>query len=277
MPIQTINNVPLYYDERGNRTGPSLVFAGPAIFGVAGFDDLIPLLEKDFHIIRMDVHGHDRSGLRTPLVLEEMADDCHELLARLGLSRAVWVGHSVGGMIGMRLAYKYPNALAALVLIATTARLDPPPLLDQMWQLWQAFRAGQRATIADQALLFFFAQATFREQPELVRRYRDKIIEFPNAENVFQCACAVLGRTEITESLSAIFAPTLVIAGREDRAPPPVESQVITEHIPNARSVVIEQASHLVPAEKPREVAQAMHGFLQGLSLRGNESTARQS
>ena len=275
MPIQTINNVPLHYVETGDRAKPSLVFAGSVLFGAEGFDDLIPMLENDFHIVRIDVHGHGRSGIRTPLILEEMADDCHELLVRLGLSTAVWVGHSIGGMLGMRMAYKYPDAFPALVLIATTARVDPPPLREQTWKLWEAFRAGERATIADPALPFFLAQATFREQPQLVRRYRDWIINFPDAEGVFQCARAVFDRSDITEFLPAIVAPTLAMAGREDPAAPPAELQIIAERIPNSRLVVIEQANHLVPAEKPREVAEAMLGFLQGLSLRGNESTAR--
>ena len=162
MPFQTINNVPLHYVETGDRAKPSLVFTGSVLFGAEGFDDLVPLLEKDFHIIRIDVHGHGRSGIRIPLRLEEMADDCYDLLVPLGLSKPVWVGHSIGGMLGMRIACKHPEAFAALVLIATTARLEPQPLRDQIWQLWQAFRAGQRATIADPALPFFFAQATFR-------------------------------------------------------------------------------------------------------------------
>jgi hypothetical protein len=43
MPIQTINNVALHYDERGDRTKPALVFAGSVLFGAEGFDDLIPM------------------------------------------------------------------------------------------------------------------------------------------------------------------------------------------------------------------------------------------
>jgi pimeloyl-ACP methyl ester carboxylesterase len=113
-----------------------------------------------------------------------------------------------------------------------------------------------------------FAQATFRTQPELVRRYRDWIINFPDAENVFQCVRAVFERTDITEFLPRIVVPTLAIAGREDPAAPPAELQIIAERIPNARLLVIEQANHLLPAEKPREVAEAIRGFLRGLSLR---------
>ena len=196
-----------------------------------------------------------------------MADDFYELLIRIGLIEPVWVGHSIGGMLGLRLAYKHPHFFSALVLIATMARLDPPPLREQTWQLWQAFRAGQRATIADPALPFFFAQATFREQPDLIRRNRDLIINFPDAENAFQCARAAFERTDFTEFLPRIGAPTLAIAGREDLMASPAEMRVIAERIPNARLMVIEQANHLVPSEKPREVAEAMRSFLNGLSL----------
>src|SRR5262245_55705386 len=259
MPIQTINGVPLHYDETVDRGKPSLILAGPLLF--EAFDALVPLLENHFHIVHLDVHGHRRSGLRIPLELDEMADDFYELLTRLALSAPVWVGHSVGGMFGMRMAYKHPELFSALVLIATTARLDPPSLREQTWQLWQAFHAGQRASIAGPALPFFFAQATFREQPDLIRRNRDLILNFPEAENVFQCARAVFERSDFAESLPGIVAPTLAIAGREDMIASPAEAQLIAERIPNGRLVVVEEASHLVPLEKPREVAEAMRTF----------------
>jgi 3-oxoadipate enol-lactonase len=275
MPIQPINNVALNYEERGDSTKPSIVLAGPLLFGAEGFDHLVPLLENDFHLVLLDVHGHGRSGIRVPLVLEDMAEDFHELLLRLGLSKPVWVGHSIGGMLGMRIACKYPDEFAALILIATTARLDPPALREQTWHLWRAFRAGERGTIVDPALPFFFAQATFREQPELIRRYRDWVINFPDAENVFQAALAVFKRTDITGFLPRIVVPALAISGSEDLAAPPGELQVVAERIRNARPVVIEQASHLVTLEKPREVAAVMRNFLQELKLGSNEAVAR--
>jgi pimeloyl-ACP methyl ester carboxylesterase len=275
MPTQTINNVALHYELRGDRAKPSLILAGPLLFGAQAFDQLVPLLESDFHLVRLDVHGHGRSGVRVPLILEDMAEDFHELLIRLGLRKPVWVGHSIGGMLGMRIAYKYPDEFAALILIAASARLDPPALREQTWQLWQAFRAGQRATIAEPALPFFFAQATFREQPELIRRYREWIINFPDAENVFQSAVAVFNRTDITEFLPRIVAPGLVIAGSEDPAASAAELQVVAERIPGTRLVVIEQASHLVTLEKPREVAAVIQNFLRELKLGRNETAMR--
>jgi pimeloyl-ACP methyl ester carboxylesterase len=47
----------------------------------------------------------------------------------------------------------------------------------------------------------------------------------------------------------------------------PAEAQVIAKRVPNARLVVVEEANHLVPLEKPRQVAEEMRKFLKGLSL----------
>jgi 3-oxoadipate enol-lactonase len=112
-----------------------------------------------------------------------------------------------------------------------------------------------------------YLSLTFHEQPELIRRYRDWVINFPDAENVFQSALAVFKRTDITEFLPRIVVPALAISGSEDPATMPGELQVVAERIRNARPVVIEQASHLVTLEKPREVAAVMRSFIQELKL----------
>jgi pimeloyl-ACP methyl ester carboxylesterase len=261
MPFQTINNVPLHYVETGDRAKPSLVFTGSVLFGAEGFDDLVPLLEKDFHIIRIDVHGHGRSGIRIPLSLEEMADDCYDLLVPLGLSKPVWVGHSIGGMLGMRIAYKHPEAFAALVLIATTARLEPQPLRDQIWQLWQAFRAGQRATIADPELPFFFAQAIFRMQPELVRRYRDWIINFQTQRMSF----SVFARCSKEPTSPSFCLGLLFLPSRSPGEKIPLRHRQNRKSSRNAypmpgSSSLNKQTTFF--RRKPREVAEAIRGFL---------------
>src|SRR5262245_36426595 len=85
--------------------------------GPGCFDALIPMLENNFHLVRLDVHGHGQSGVRVPLILEEMAEDFYELLSRLDLRESVWVGHSIGGMLGLRIVCKHPDFFSALVLI----------------------------------------------------------------------------------------------------------------------------------------------------------------
>lgn len=269
MPVIDVNGVALNYREMGSRDKRTVVFAHPMLFGSEAFNHLASELVNDFHLILLDLHGHGESGYRTPLTLEEMTADYDHLLTRLNLTNVIWIGHSIGGMIGMRLALAHPEAIDSLILIATTARLDPPQLHEQAWPLWEMFRDGHREDIVDAALQFNFAPATFKNQPQLIEHYRDKVITYQNAEGVFEAARAVFNRTDISDQIHAIQAPTLVIAGKEDTAISPAESELIAARIPNAQVAIMDDASHMIVVEKPREVAQLIREFLQMKKVAG--------
>lgn len=262
MPVIPINGVALNYSELGSRDKRTIVFTHPVLFGSEAVEALASELADDFHLVLLDIHGHGASGYRTPMTLEEMAADYYQLLTKLGLSKVVWVGYSIGGMIGMRLALQHPEAIDSLVLMATAARPDPPELREQTWPLWEMFRDGHREDIIDGALPFFFAPATFKDRPQLVEHYRNKVINYKEAQGIFESARAVFERTDIGGQIGAIKAPTLVIAGKEDTIPSPAEAELIAERIPNARLEIVHDANHLVAVEKPREVARLIRDFL---------------
>lgn len=265
MPVIYVNGVALNYRELGNRDKRTIVLTHlVGLWGSEVFDHLVSELEDDFHIVTVDQHGHGQSGYRTPLTLEEMTADYYQLLTKLGLSNVIWVGYSIGGMLGMRLVLGHPETIGSLILIATNARRDPPPLREQTEQLWELFRDGHGETIADAALQFFFAPATYNNQPQLVEHSRNKLIGHQNVAGVFEAARAALNRTDISDQIHAINVPTLVIAGRDDVTATPAEAELIASRIPHAQLAVVDEASHLVVIEKPREVAGLIGEFLKG-------------
>jgi 3-oxoadipate enol-lactonase len=262
MPVSEINGVSLSYSELGSRDRRTIVLAHPMLFGPEAFDHLAAELVNDSHLILLELHGHGESGFRTPQTLDGMTEDISHLLTRLNLTKVIWIGHSIGGMIGMRLALANPELIDSLILIATTARLDPPQLREQAWPLWEMFRDGHREDIVDAALQFNFAPATYKNQPQLIEHYRNFVINFQNAAGVFEAVSAVFNRTDISDEIKSIKAPVLVIAGKEDIAITPAESEVIASRIPNARLSVIADASHMLVVEKSEEVAKLVHEFL---------------
>jgi pimeloyl-ACP methyl ester carboxylesterase len=139
MTTININNVPLSYAEAGNRNKHTIVFAHPLLWGTEMFEPMITELAKDFHVIAVDIHGHGNSGFRKALTIERMTDDFNILLEKLDLPKVIWLGASIGGMIGMRLALAHPEKLDSLILMATNARLDEPEIKRQTLQLWELF------------------------------------------------------------------------------------------------------------------------------------------
>ena len=81
---------------------------------------------------------------------------------------------------------------------------------------------------------------------------RDMIASTP-AEGYAAC-CGAVERADLRRLLPTIHAPTLVIAGANDPAAPPAQSQLIVDAIAGSRLAVVDQAAHLANVERPDRV-----------------------
>ena len=262
MPTIDVNGTPLHYEEQGTRGRAPVLLVPPILFGSDVFDSLAAALASDFHVIRPDVHGHGRSGWRAPLTLDGITADFRTLVECLDLHDVIWVGYSVGGMIGMRLAAE-PSLIRRLVLIATTASAEPPHLREASGKLWELFAAGHREDIVDAALQFFFSPATYAEHPDLIARYRKDVVERGDVSGIVAAAEAVMARADFSAELARIPIPTLVIAGRDDiGAAGPTEAESIAAGIPGAKLAIVERANHLLALEKPGEFVRLVGEFV---------------
>ena len=83
-------------------------------------------LAEHFRVVRYDTRGHGGSPVpQGPYDIDDLADDVVALLDALGVERAHFVGLSLGGMTGMRLAARNPDRVDRLVVLCTGARLEP--------------------------------------------------------------------------------------------------------------------------------------------------------
>ncbi|SLM49911.1 putative 3-oxoadipate enol-lactonase [Nitrospira japonica] len=264
MPVVHVvgSGTALHYRESGDPDNPTIVFAHPLIWGGDSFGELLAGLTDEFHVVTVDIHGHGLSGYRETMTLEEMTEDFYHVLQSLHVPKVSWLGYSIGGMIGMRLAIAHPDVLDSLVLVATTARPDPSTIKAATFHLWKMFRDGHRKDIVDSAMKFFFADRTYREQPELIAKCRAKFVGITDAQGMFAAALAAFNRFDIGSQIRRIATPTLVIAGREDPAATPALADSIAAQIPKAKLEIVEGTSHLVGIEKPLEVTALVRGFL---------------
>lgn len=263
MPVTDVGGAVLEYDEKGNPDNPTIVFTHTILFGLEVFDHLASQLTDDYHLILLNLPGHGQSGYTADMTLEGITEDCFRLLTQLKLTKVTWFGHSMGGMIGMRMALGHPDMISSLVLITTTASADPPGLRLVTGQLWDLFRAGHREDIVDAALEYFLSPKTFSEQPELAAHVRDEVINMDNVDGLYTVAQAVLNRADITDEIAAIHVPTFVLAGKHDTGGAmPAESVLIATRISGAKLAIIDDASHMLILEKPKEVEALIHEFL---------------
>lgn len=262
MTTININNVPLGYTEAGKGNNRTIVFAHPLLWGAEMFDQMITELAKDFHVVAVDIHGHGQSGFSAPLTIDRMTNDFNILLEKLDLPKVIWLGASVGGMIGMRLALAHPEKLDSLILMVTNAKLDEPGIKKQTLQLWEMFRDGERESIVEPAMPYFFAKKTFANQPELIENFRNKLMSFKEVDGMFAAAIAAFERDDLSDKISRIKIPTLIITGNEDVTATPQEAKFMASRIQNAQLKIFEDTNHLLAIEKTLEAVECIRGFL---------------
>lgn len=261
MPYYDLGNFKLYYEVRGK--GKPILLSHSLVCDLEMFDYQAKALSDNFLTLNVDTRGHGRSGLapHENWTLEEMAEDFVPLLDSLALEKVHWVGLSMGGMLGLRLALAHPKRIASLVLMDTSGQAEPPQMHGMYIQMANLVRAGQIDTIMDNLLKLFFSSSTRKNQQELVAHWREKFRNIP-VEGVYQAALAIFNRTDLSDRLKEISVPTLVVRGEEDQARLPAESDFLVNAIPNARLEIVPKAAHLSALEQPEITTKLIRNFV---------------
>jgi len=212
----------------------------------------MPALADRFRVLRYDHPGHGRSPLSEDRTVAALAVQLLGLLDDLGFAQVSFCGLSLGGAVGMRLALDAPHRIGRLVLCSTSARFATPEFWDRRVA---AVRSGGVEAIADEVLDRWFTPGF----PD-VRRYRDMLVSTP-AEGYSRC-CEAVRDWDVRGALGAVQAPTMAIAGADDRSTPPDELKAIAAEIPSARLTVLD-GRHLVNVEQADAFNEALLAHLE--------------
>lgn len=223
------------------------------------WDPQVPgLLAKGFRVLRYDYRGHGRSAQADgSWTLADLGHDALKAMRAHGVAAAAHVGLSLGGMVAMWLAEHAPDAVRALVLCCTSAQLGPP----QAWRERGALvRARGTAAVADALLPRWLTAAHSAGHPEDVTWLREQILS-TSASGYAGC-CDAIAAMDLASGLSAVTAPTLVVAGAQDPATPVAHAEAIASAIPGASLTVVHPGAHLVNVERPGTVTRLITSHL---------------
>jgi len=281
MPTAKIDSIELYYEIHGDGD-PLLLIMGLGADSNAWLFQ-VPEFSKHYRTIVFDNRGVGRSSKPPgPYTTAEMADDTAGLLDALGIGRTHVVGVSMGGMIAQELALRHPRRVRGLVLACTYA--EPNPEVERQRESLLA-QFGARIGAAGQIevdpkaidpMQFFEALMPLSFNPEFIEKELPKLVEvFSSALQYGFSMEAILGQVaavtthRTTDRLHRIQSPTLVITGDADRLVPPVSSEILAQHIPNARLVKIPGGSHGFNFETPEVFNREVLSFLADVSPSG--------
>ena len=249
-----------------------LVHGGPGADHTSYKSGFSPLSDK-MQLIYFDHRGQGRSarGPKETYTLDNNVEDMEALRQHLGLDKIVVLGTSYGGMVALSYAVRYPQHVSHLIVVATVASFH---FLDRAKEI-----LAEQGTEKQRAIAQRLWDGTFENEGQLREYFQvmaplysltydpsssqeawDRTIFSPEAINV--AFSGFLRSYNVLDQLHKITSPTLVIGGRHDWICPPEFSAEIAQEIPNADLRIFENSGHLIRADEPEALRDAIAGFL---------------
>lgn len=268
MPYLNVNGAAIYYEEHGNGD-ETIVFAHGLLWSGQMYEAQVAALKDHYRCITFDFRGQGQSeATATGYDMDTLAQDALALIKERVGKPVHFVGLSMGGFVGMRLAIHHPEWLLSLSLLETSADPEPKENLLKYKILPKIARLFGMWIVAPQAMKIMFGKTFLtdpmraRQRTEMRRRLlqNDKI-------NIGKAIEGVFSRQGVYEYLPSIKTPTLIVVGDEDMATIPAKSRRMHAAIKHSQLVVIPQSGHTSTIETPEAVTKAIRCFLQTLSL----------
>ncbi len=249
------------------RSAFSVAGQGPALFLIHGigarratFDGLVEGLLDRFTCISYDLRGHGLSPLpEGRFGLDDLVDDLEELRARLGVERAHVAGHSLGGMIGPRYAYRYPDRVLSLGLWSTAAFRTADDSAKVRGVVAEMREQGI-GPVLDTLTARWFTDAFCAARPEVIAWRKRQVMD--TDPGVFLNVFDIYAETEMAPWLHEVTAPAQIITGELDGGCNPRLNRLIHQALPGSDLVILDGLKHAIFIEASDRVLPEVRRFL---------------
>src|ERR1022692_804271 len=257
----------LSYEVVGD--GPDVVLLHPFPLNRRFWDSVVGQLSTRYRLILPDLraHGESEHG-EGPVAMQKLAADLSRLCRKERISKAFFVGVSVGGYLLFEFWHRYRDHGAALVLATTRPRAETSEgkanrlqLADRVLREGTAGFLGEM--LSNRQLL---SRTTRTNRPDIVDAAL-MMMQCMSADDIAGVQRGMAERPDSVATLATINVPTLLIAGEKDSIPLS-EFELMRERISASRLQVISQVGHYAALEKPAEFAALLRTFFDGLVQR---------
>jgi pimeloyl-ACP methyl ester carboxylesterase len=270
--IVTANGVELFYREVGS--GDDVIVCLHGMYGRG--EDWLPFMERygdRFRIIAPDQRGHGLSGKpEARYAAEDMADDIREIMGKLGIERAMLMGHSMGGRNAAFLAARAPELVSSLVILdigtegEAALSTRPPEEVTRVdgftaeWPRRFESRAAFLRQLAKQGI----------SKPNTIEYFLDSLTEDAEGYDLMfsRRAMALIGEywRKWDDLLPAIRCPVLFLRADKSWCLPAFVASSMVAKLGNCAFREISGSDHNLHSDNPEEFYAAFEEFLSGLA-----------
>lgn len=272
MPLTEVNGIRFHHTDTGPPPGrpdaETIVFGHGLLFSGWMFEPQVEALRAEYRCVTVDWRGQ---GGTPPVAggdgyvadMDTLLGDLVALLDHLALPSVHYVGLSMGGFVGMRLAARHPERVRTLTLLDTSAGPEDPEKVKQYRLLATVYRWFGFGPVRGKVEPIMFG-------PTLLGSPRRSEVVDPwlatlrtvDRKGMRAAILGVTDRLPVVDELSNIQAPTLVAVGADDVATPVAKSEAIASGIAGARLEVIADAGHSSTVEQPEAVTALLREHL---------------
>ena len=264
MPTFRRGHTTIAYTDTGPPPGregaPVGFFAHGLLFSGRMFQHQIGRLRDRYRCVAIDFRGQGNSPRAIGgYDMDTLTVDVAELLRHLQIPVVNFVGLSMGGFVGMRLAARNPESVHTLTLMSTAATAEEPANRRKYRMLSKVYRLAGITPLRSRVAPIMLAEGNLTAP--WVDEWMARLAETDRA-GLVKAIESVADRDPCEDEAVRIIAPTLVMVGAEDAATPPAKSHRIAELVSDSRFHQIPGAGHSPTMERPDEVTAILEAFL---------------
>lgn len=279
----TLNGTNIHYVSSGKEQGRLVVL----LHGLGGstetFRQLLPSLSSNYQVISVDIEGFGKTPLNLdkPLSFVRYVSDLHDLITHVqeysstpetsrnrDLSNdsgaVLLIGHSLGAIISLHYAARYPTEVVGLVLLGVGRSIkDVPPAQQRMRDLAMTARKLGMDAVGEIAVKSNFP--TDRENQEVHREELRQAVTSCSAEAYAATAEVVASDDHLDPDYSLITCPAVLIAGDKDMISPPQRSIDISSLLGGSTEVFVVRSGHQMILQDLEGVQRALSTLISRL------------
>lgn len=252
------------FDVHDGPSDAETVLLSSGLGGAAGYwTPQIDALRQRYRIVAYDQAGTGRTGgtLATDHSIAAMADEALAVLDASGTAAADFVGHALGGLVGLALAQRRPDRLRSLTVVNgwAAAHAHTRRCFDVRLALLK--HEGPAAYVKAQPIFLYPADWLAANEARTAREEAHGLASFQGAGNLKARIGALLA-FDARPGLAAIKLPTFIVAARDDVLVPSVMSEQLVAGIPGARLHVAPWGAHAFNVTEPATFNTLLLDFL---------------
>jgi aminoacrylate hydrolase len=255
----------MYYEILPSQrlAAPTLVLSS-GLGGSAYFwQPQLSALSTQYRVVIYDHLGTGRSPatLAQDYSIKSMCDELLDLLDSIHVDQCHFIGHALGGLVGLQVALQRPKLLQSLVLI--NAWSSPNPHTLRCFNIRKALldKCSTEVYLQTQALLLFPPDWIVNNLTWLEKEEQRGIVHFPDKANLLARIHA-LSEFNIDVQLAKIAIDTLIIANKDDILVPWQRSEWLAQQMPQAKLALLDYGGHACTVTTPDKINSLLLEYL---------------